>query len=157
MICMNRRMLVAKPVKRTPVKPAKKASPLAKILKASVKLVKAKKTPIQRSQAELANDRKKQLDAEIKKKRKEGEQRPDPTKLTLAATTVSTRSLTPSRLSQTPAAFGQAQAKIDSEPPRDIYPVTTGKEPGWDLSKVHSDYLVAELVRRGYSTFKKSV
>lgn len=39
-------------------------------------------------------------------------------------------------------------------PKRDTFPITAGKEPQWDLSPVASDYMLAELIRRGYGTMK---
>jgi hypothetical protein len=38
--------------------------------------------------------------------------------------------------------------KAKPTPPQ-LPPVTPGCPPGWDLSKVPTDYLIAELVRRG--------
>lgn len=38
----------------------------------------------------------------------------------------------------------------DRKPRRETLPITAGRMPQWDLSEVETDYLVAELIRRGF-------
>lgn len=42
------------------------------------------------------------------------------------------------------------QQAAHRQPKREPIPVTPGREPEWDLAEVDTNYLVAELCRRGY-------
>lgn len=50
--------------------------------------------------------------------------------------------------SVTPPPTSSSEVK---KPPRDHFPISYGREPQWDLSEVHTNYLLAELIRRGWA------